>query len=210
MIEESVHPVRLQLVQHKMESRLHASGDGCARLIAAVIADAERRQTESRCRNARHPSCVVSCGERAVLHLSGRRVCLLPEKKENSFLDFLEQLVVRSGVAVSRRRWWRRGVSAAATKREKRHARQRRNRCHLAEMCKNFTPREIVLQRVASSLQMEKSYCSYLDASQRLEFYARGRHALRTGLWQEETLRHRNRRIDCLRNQNLQANWWAR
>src|SRR6266404_5829451 len=114
MIEEPIHPVRLQLVQHKIESRLHASGDGCARLIAALIADAERRQTESRCRNARHPSCVVSCGERAVLHLSGRRVCLLPEKKIRRLLDLLEQLVVRPGVAVSRQRWRRRCASAAA------------------------------------------------------------------------------------------------
>src|SRR6266436_1697854 len=146
MIEEPIHPVRLQLVQHKMESRLHASGDGCARLIAALIADAERRQTESRCRNARHPSCVVSCGERAVLHLSGRRVCLLPEKKIRRLLDLLEQLVVRPGVAVSRRRWQRRGVSAAAAKREKRHTRQRRNHGQFAELCKYFTPREIVRQ----------------------------------------------------------------
>src|SRR6266404_1797931 len=156
MIEESVHPVRLQLVQHKMESRLHASGDGCARLIAALIADAERRQTESRCRNARHPSCVVSCGERAVLHLSGRRVCLLPEKKIRRLLDLLEQLVVRPGVAISRQRWRRRCASAAAAIGEKRHGRQRGNDRHLAELSKNFAPREIVLQRVASSLQWKE------------------------------------------------------
>src|SRR6266403_1703233 len=166
MIEEPIHPVRLQLVQHKIESRLHASGDGCARLIAALIADAERRQTESRCRNARHPSCVVSCGERAVLHLSGRRVCLLPEKKIRRLLDLLEQLVVRPGVAVSRWRWRRRCASAAAAIGEKRHGRQRGNDRHLAELSKNFAPREIVLQRVASSLQMERAIAlTWMQAS---------------------------------------------
>ncbi len=102
VIEKTIHSFRLQSVQHKMERRLHASRDGCARLITALIADAECRQSESRCRDTRYPSRVVSRGERAVFYLSGRWICLFPEKKKTSLLDFLEQLVVRPLVGVSR------------------------------------------------------------------------------------------------------------
>src|SRR6266849_6904325 len=103
VIEEPIHPMRLQSVQHKIERRLHASRDGCTRLVATLIANAERRQSESGCRYTRYLSCVVSRGESAVLHLPSRWVRLLPEEKKPGLLDFLEQLVVSPCVAISRR-----------------------------------------------------------------------------------------------------------
>ncbi len=103
VIEEAIHSLRLQLVQQEAQSGLYACRDGCARLITALIADAECRQSESRCRDTRYPSRVVSRGERAVFYLPGRWICLLPEKKKTSLLDFLEQLVVSPFVAVPRR-----------------------------------------------------------------------------------------------------------
>src|SRR4029077_20611397 len=98
-------PIGLQLVQHKMERRLHACRDGCARLIAALIADAERRQSKTRRRYARYRSSVVSCGECAVIHLSGRGVGLLPEKKKRRFLDLFEELLFLAGLAAKSRPW---------------------------------------------------------------------------------------------------------
>jgi len=43
VIEEPVHSIRLQSVQHKPEGRLHPSSNGGTRLVAALIADAQRR-----------------------------------------------------------------------------------------------------------------------------------------------------------------------
>src|SRR6266568_630283 len=78
VIEKTIHSFRLQLVQQETQSGLYA------------------------CRDTRYPSRVVSRGERAVFYLSGHWICLLPEKKKTSLLDFLEQLVVSPLVGVPR------------------------------------------------------------------------------------------------------------
>src|SRR5260370_42533783 len=66
VIEKTIHSFRLQSVQHKMEHRLHASRDGGSRLITAVSADAECRQSESLYRDTRYPARVVSRAARAI------------------------------------------------------------------------------------------------------------------------------------------------
>ncbi len=158
----------------------------------------------------RHRSRVVSRSERAIFHLSGRGVGLLPEKKKRRLLHFLEQLVVRPVVTVFRRRLRRRCVSVAAAKRKKRHGRQRRNHRHFAELRKNFTPGEIVFQRSDSSVRMEESQYSLFGCMPAPKVLRAGHHALSAEFGTKKRHAAATGEINCPRYRGLQIIWWAR
>ena len=108
VIAESVLAEWLERIGDEVQRRLHAAHDSRVRLIASLVADAERRQSKASRGDARNRSCVVARGKRAILYLSSGRISLLPKELECRLSDFFQQLIVCSRVAIADRwrRWW--------------------------------------------------------------------------------------------------------
>ncbi len=99
VIEETVHPHGLHGVEEKAQSSLHATDDSGVRLVAALIANALRRKPVPGGGDAGNGARVVARGHRAIFHLAGFRIGLLPEKKKSGFFDFFQELRVASAAA---------------------------------------------------------------------------------------------------------------
>ncbi|PYU06597.1 MAG: hypothetical protein DMG33_07430 [Acidobacteria bacterium] len=80
VVEEAVHSKWLHRVQQEIERCKDASRNVRARLIAALIANAQRCQPEACRRDAGNRPRIVARGQRAIFHLTRIRVGLFPEE----------------------------------------------------------------------------------------------------------------------------------